>query len=64
MNAGHGLRRRLANKWRRLSVDRFGRRQFRLRSDAPYVSFTFDDFPRSAYLEGGRVLAERGARGT
>jgi peptidoglycan/xylan/chitin deacetylase (PgdA/CDA1 family) len=58
------LSRRLANKWRRLSVDRFGRRPFTLQSDVPFVSFTFDDFPRSAYTEGGRILAEHGARGT
>jgi peptidoglycan/xylan/chitin deacetylase (PgdA/CDA1 family) len=58
------VRRRLANKWRRVSVNRFGRRPFALRSDVPYVSFTFDDFPRSAYVEGGRILAEHGVRGT
>jgi peptidoglycan/xylan/chitin deacetylase (PgdA/CDA1 family) len=28
------------------------------------VSFTFDDFPRSAWLEGGRILEGHGARGT
>jgi peptidoglycan/xylan/chitin deacetylase (PgdA/CDA1 family) len=30
----------------------------------PMVSFTFDDFPRSALLVGGRTLAAHGARGT
>jgi peptidoglycan/xylan/chitin deacetylase (PgdA/CDA1 family) len=30
----------------------------------PVVSFTFDDFPRSALDEGGRVLRERGWTGT
>jgi peptidoglycan/xylan/chitin deacetylase (PgdA/CDA1 family) len=59
-----GLSRRVANKWRRLSIDRLGRRPFTLQSDVPYVSFTFDDFPRSAYTEGGRILAEHGVRGT
>ena len=58
------LPRRVASKWRRLSVDHFGRRRFALQSKVPYVSFTFDDFPRSAYLEGGRILADHGARGT
>jgi len=28
------------------------------------VSFTFDDFPRSAWVEGGAVLKRHGARGT
>jgi peptidoglycan/xylan/chitin deacetylase (PgdA/CDA1 family) len=30
----------------------------------PVVSFTFDDFPRSALTEGGRILRERGWAGT
>jgi peptidoglycan/xylan/chitin deacetylase (PgdA/CDA1 family) len=30
----------------------------------PIVSFTFDDFPRTAYTVGGRILQEVGVRGT
>jgi peptidoglycan/xylan/chitin deacetylase (PgdA/CDA1 family) len=30
----------------------------------PIVSFTFDDFPRSAYLVGGRILNQFGLKGT
>ena len=30
----------------------------------PMVSFTFDDFPRSAWTAGGKVLGEYGAKGT
>ena len=33
------------------------------RLEAPVVSFTFDDFPRSALTEGGRILRERGWAG-
>lgn len=33
-------------------------------SGMPVVSFTFDDFPRSAYTVGGAVLEQFGARGT
>jgi peptidoglycan/xylan/chitin deacetylase (PgdA/CDA1 family) len=58
------LSRRLSGKWRRLSVDWFGRRRFRLRGDVPYVSFTFDDFPLTALTEGGQILARHGVRGT
>jgi peptidoglycan/xylan/chitin deacetylase (PgdA/CDA1 family) len=36
----------------------------RLRNKRPIISFTFDDFPRTALLEGGRILEEAGARGT
>ena len=58
------LKRRLSNRWRRFSVDRFARRDFALKSDVPYISFTFDDFPKSAFAEGGKILADHGARGT
>lgn len=34
------------------------------RLDAPVVSFTFDDFPRSALTEGGRILRRHGWAGT
>lgn len=30
----------------------------------PVVSFSFDDFPRTAYLDGGAILKRFGARGT
>ena len=40
------------------------RRIVSLRDAPPLVSFTFDDFPRSAFLAGGQILAARGARGT
>jgi peptidoglycan/xylan/chitin deacetylase (PgdA/CDA1 family) len=64
MMTSQALRRRLWNRWRRFTIDRYARRDFRLSSDVPYVSFTFDDFPRSAFAEGGRILAEQGVRGT
>ena len=64
MIAHQELRRRIAGKWRRLSVDQLGCRRFALQSDVAYVSFTFDDFPKSAYTAGGAILAEHGARGT
>ncbi len=34
------------------------------RSPGPIVSFTFDDFPRSALTVGGAILSEYGVRGT
>jgi len=56
--------RRLAGKWRRFTTARYGRRDLVLRSEVPYISFTFDDFPRSAAIEGARILAGHGVRGT
>jgi peptidoglycan/xylan/chitin deacetylase (PgdA/CDA1 family) len=52
------------NKWRRLLVRHSARRPFALKTDVPYISFTFDDFPRSAYLTGGRILSNHLVRGT
>jgi len=49
---------------RRFVVEHLARRNFQLRGDAPYVSFTFDDYPRTALTEGGRILSEHGVRGT
>lgn len=40
------------------------RRILKFKIDKPIVSFTFDDFPRSALLEGGRMLVEEGWRGS
>ncbi len=40
------------------------RRPFPIRGQTPFVSFTFDDFPRSALLTGGAILKHFGLTGT
>jgi peptidoglycan/xylan/chitin deacetylase (PgdA/CDA1 family) len=40
------------------------RRPFAINTVVPLISFTFDDFPRSALLSGGAILASHGLRGT
>lgn len=40
------------------------RRMVPLGNEGPYVSVTFDDFPRSAYTVGGSILKNYGVRGT
>jgi len=40
------------------------RNSVRLENRVPMVSFTFDDFPRTAYSAGGSILEQFGARGT
>src|SRR5215472_14050839 len=42
----------------------FGRRPCRMQLQSPVISFTFDDFPRSALINGGAILRERGFAGT
>jgi peptidoglycan/xylan/chitin deacetylase (PgdA/CDA1 family) len=61
---GSGVTARLSNRWRRFILSQYGRRTFALKADVPYVSFTFDDFPRSAFVTGGRILEQHGTRGT
>jgi peptidoglycan/xylan/chitin deacetylase (PgdA/CDA1 family) len=40
------------------------RRTIRLRGSGPVVTFTFDDFPRTAYTVGGAILKSYGLAGT
>jgi peptidoglycan/xylan/chitin deacetylase (PgdA/CDA1 family) len=42
----------------------FSRRAVRMQNRVPLISFTFDDFPRSALLTGGAILKRHGAVGT
>jgi hypothetical protein len=56
--------RRAANRLRRFAIEHFARREARLPGDVPYISFTFDDFPRTALNEGGPILMDGGVRGT
>ena len=49
---------------RRKILSSLHRRTIALGSLGPIVSFTFDDFPRTAYSVGGAILEKFGARGT
>lgn len=49
---------------RRLLLSSLSCRAGRLKNETPLISFCFDDFPRSAYLAGGAILKQFGARGT
>ena len=40
------------------------RRRLAVRTALPLISFTFDDFPRSAFLDAGSILRRYGALGT
>jgi peptidoglycan/xylan/chitin deacetylase (PgdA/CDA1 family) len=49
---------------RRSALCSLYRRNVPLGKSGPIISFTFDDFPRTAYLVGGAILEQFGARGT
>ncbi len=55
---------RIRQKLRRIISERSVRRELVLRLDQPIVSFTFDDFPRNAATEGGRILGDFGVNAT
>lgn len=62
--ASFGYRRRVQARWAR-SVARFlFKCPFRIDTSVPLISFTFDDFPRSALHAGGRILNRYGLAGT
>jgi peptidoglycan/xylan/chitin deacetylase (PgdA/CDA1 family) len=50
--------------WQRRAARWFGRRPYALPHGRPIISFTFDDFPRSALLNGGAILQRYGVAGT
>jgi peptidoglycan/xylan/chitin deacetylase (PgdA/CDA1 family) len=55
---------RIQNRCRRGLSIYLGRRMVHLKSKYPIISFTFDDFPRSALHQGGAILCRHGVRGT
>jgi peptidoglycan/xylan/chitin deacetylase (PgdA/CDA1 family) len=55
---------RLRNRWQHTLAHGLGRSPVASQNRQPIISFTFDDFPRSALHEGGSILEEAGARAT
>ncbi len=55
---------RLNNYYRRKRSSLFGKKIVAWSSPHPFVSFTFDDFPRSAYRRGGKILENYKIRGS
>jgi peptidoglycan/xylan/chitin deacetylase (PgdA/CDA1 family) len=54
----------LRGKVQRLSARVFARAPLSIRLDAPLVTFTFDDFPKSAATTGAAMLEAKGWAGT
>jgi peptidoglycan/xylan/chitin deacetylase (PgdA/CDA1 family) len=62
--SGVKLWERVKGRWRRKMGDWLGRRLVEISPSYPLVSFTFDDFPRSALSVAGAVLESYGVTGT
>lgn len=55
---------RLHRAWQRRAARWFARRRIAVNPQKPIISFTFDDFPRSALEVGGAILESAGKCGT
>jgi peptidoglycan/xylan/chitin deacetylase (PgdA/CDA1 family) len=55
---------RIQGCYQRTVSELFFRRPLVMHNTAPYISFTFDDFPRTALHTGGNILGQFGLRGT
>lgn len=64
MNKIPRIIRRLLGRTNRQVVASLQRKEYQLPDMGPIVSFTFDDFPRSALEIGGEILKSYGGRGT
>lgn len=58
------LRERLCDRYQRWSSRAFFQRVVAMHNKEPLISFTFDDFPHSAFRVGGAILKEHECRGT
>lgn len=55
---------RIGRKIKRVECDWLARRPFLMTGTTSFISFTFDDFPTSAYNVGGAILKNYGLNGT
>lgn len=55
---------RIQGRYQITAADILFRRTIEMHNSVPYISFTFDDFPRSALQSGGEILLEFGLRAT
>jgi peptidoglycan/xylan/chitin deacetylase (PgdA/CDA1 family) len=63
-SANRGIWARVPKSCQRRMAQWLGRRPCRIQMESPVISFTFDDFPRSALLNAGAILRERSLAGT
>lgn len=55
---------KIRGRYQRTASNLFGRRAIKMRNRDALISFSFDDFPRSALLTGGATLHRYGTAGT
>jgi peptidoglycan/xylan/chitin deacetylase (PgdA/CDA1 family) len=55
---------RIKGRYQRTASQKLARREVTMQNDRALISFTFDDFPRSALFAGGALLEHYGVAGT
>ena len=55
---------KIQGKYQRTVSRHLFKQPVEMRNDVPIISFTYDDFPRSALLTGGEILVRHGVTGT
>jgi peptidoglycan/xylan/chitin deacetylase (PgdA/CDA1 family) len=55
---------KVKGRYQRDVADIFFQRRVNMRNSSPLISFSFDDFPRTAYSVGGSILKTHGVRGS
>jgi len=55
---------RIQGRYQRTITKLLFKRSLEIHNTVPYISFTFDDFPRSALYRGGEILIRLGLRAT
>jgi len=55
---------KVSARWQRTSSRLLFQRRLAMQNARPLISFTFDDFPRSAWRTGGAILNKYGVRGS
>jgi peptidoglycan/xylan/chitin deacetylase (PgdA/CDA1 family) len=58
------LKERSIGRYQRFMCETFYRSPVKMRNREPLISFSFDDFPRSAFETGGAILKSQGLRAT
>lgn len=55
---------KIKSKIRDIGTSALFKSPFKLHSNKPFISFTFDDAPKSAFASAGRLMEEKGISGT
>jgi len=53
-----------AKRFRLFFIENLFKNEVELKLDKPIISFTFDDFPKTAFTHGAKILEKNNVKGT